>query len=89
MIDHPNGAAAVLAARAGYSIYSVHYLAPRLERERARDGSCTNLSAQERNRKKLADASVCYVDHANRTIHCAPFVFRRLREALKQEGGSS
>jgi hypothetical protein len=72
----------IAAMSGGYNIISLRWLAPRLERERARDGSCVNLSAAERNRKKLADASTVHVNHADRTIICAPHVYKALRAAL-------
>jgi len=77
--------ATLLAAQSGYNIVRVHWLDPRLERERSRDGSCLNLSAAERNRKKFEEARVAYVDHANRTIICATHVYYALREALAKE----
>jgi hypothetical protein len=68
-IQH-NFQSALLTARAGYKLISVRFLPrPRLERERARDGLCVNLSAAERNRKKMDDA---------------PWIFRELSAAIQQ-----
>jgi hypothetical protein len=79
------------ASCGGYRIIPIRWLAPRLERERSRDGSCTNLSAIERNRKKLDDASKVYVNHVDRTIVCAPHVYKSVRvalETLEKAGGA-
>lgn len=66
----------------GYDVYVDRALAPRLERERSRDGSCVNLSAVERNRKKLADSSTMLVFNGERRVVCAPHVFAELQKRI-------
>lgn len=66
----------------GYLVFAVRALDPRLERERSRDGSCVNLSAQERNAKRLEDASQVFIDHANRSIHCPTHVVEALSRSI-------
>lgn len=90
-MSDPNLEPAVFAARAGYDIYVLRYLSPRppLERERSRDRSCINLSAALRNRKKMEEARVAWVNHDTRSIYCAPWVYKELRAALEKDRGAS
>lgn len=67
---------------AGYAVFVVRALDPRLERERSRDGSCVNLSARTRNAKRLEEASKVVIDHARRQIHCPTHVFESLRKQV-------
>jgi hypothetical protein len=68
-----------------YAIFVDRALGPgRLERERSRDGSCVNLSAMERNAKRLLDASRVYVDESSRRIYCAPHVKAQLEKAIAE-----
>lgn len=55
----------------------------RLERERSRDGSCVNLSAIERNAKRLQECSRVLVDERNGRIYCAP----HMKLAIEKEIG--
>ena len=86
LIERKSPAEAVAAMQSGYRIHRLRWLDPRLERERSRDGSCTNLSAAERNRKKLDAANMVSIDHVNRAIHCPTHVYRALMAALDKEG---
>jgi hypothetical protein len=59
---------------------------PRLERERSRDGSSLNLSAIERNAKRLAETSRVYVDERNGRFYCAPHMKALLEKAIARAG---
>lgn len=66
----------------GYMIIVDRHLDPRLERVRSRDLSCFNLSADARNRVKLAEASTVYVMHDKRLIVCPTHVKAQLEKQL-------
>jgi hypothetical protein len=50
----------------------------RLERERSRDGSCLNVSAVERNRKRISEIDDLFVDENGNVIVFDTETSRRL-----------